>query len=293
MNEIEAFLSSLQQKGRSPRTVRVYRTALASLIRFLSRFKRRTLSDIFPKHLVAWQKHLVRTECSAATINLYSRVVQSLFEWQVKADRLFLNPAGSLERPAPGRTLGRCPSAANMKRLLENVSGVSPIDQRDRALLELAYATGARCEEISRIDLTALDLERRTLLVTGKGGDQRVVPLTRAAASAIAAYLKVPRETLLKGRTDQPALFLSQRNGRRLETFAIAGVVSRRGAKVNFVVSPHDFRRAFATHLMMGGASLAHLKDLLGHKDYSHLKAYLRLAPTDFLTAVRNSPLNQ
>jgi site-specific recombinase XerD len=293
MNEIEAFLAMLQEKGRSPRTIQVYRAALANLDRFLGRQKCAGLAETFPKHFVRWQKHLVRTKCSAATINLFSRVAHSLLEWLVDSDRLFFNPASSLERPAPGRTLGRCPSATDMKRLLDGVSGDSPIDQRDRALLELAYATGARCEEISQIDLTAVDMGRRTLLVTGKGGDQRVIPLTRAAASAIAAYLKAPRETLLRGRTEQPALFLSQRNGRRLATFAIAGVVRRRGAKVGLVVSPHDFRRAFATHLLQGGASLAHLKDLLGHKDYSHLKAYLRLAPTDFLTAVRNSPLNQ
>lgn len=293
VEEINCWLAHLEKSGRSPRTRRTYLDALTSLVHFLARYRTARPSDIRPVHLLAWCRQLAKSGCVASTINLYVRAAQYWFEWQVETDRLFFNPAAALERPKPARTLGRCPSEEQMRRLLASVSGSDMQSLRDRALLELAYATGARCEELARLDVGSVDLGGRSVVLRGKGGKERVAPLTTAAIIALRVYAKAARPQLLSGCDDQPAYFLGQRAGRRMATSAIAYVVRRRGALAGLVASPHDIRRAFATHLLNAGASLAHLKDLLGHSGYSHLHQYLKQAPNDMLATVRKSRLNQ
>ena len=293
VEEISRWLSHLEKLGRSPRTVGTYRDALNSLSGFLARKEIAGSSDVRPVHLAAWSRQLGRSGCAASTANLYVRVAQYWFAWLVETDRLFFNPAALLARPKLERTLGRCPSEADMRRLLRSVSGSDVQSLRDRALLELAYSTGGRCEELAHLDTASVDLVRRSVVLHGKGGIERASLLTTEAVIALRAYITTARPQFLRGRGDQTALFVGQRAGRRLATYAIANVVRRRGARVGLVVSPHDIRRAFATHMLNAGANLEYLKDLLGHAGLSHLHHYLKQASTEMLATVRRSPLNQ
>lgn len=293
VEDIERWLAHLQNHGRSPRSLNTYRCAFNRLYQFLLWLKIITSNDIRSDHLTAWSAELAKTGLKASTHNLYIRVIQGWLAWQVETGRLFFSPAETLTRPKQARALGRCPTEAQMRRLLARVSGDSIQSCRDRALLELAYATGARCEELVRFDISSLNLSEGYVLLEGKGGKQRTVPLTTAAIVALKAYLGNARPRLLRGREDQPALFIGQRGGHRVATSAVAFMVKRRGAEVGLKISPHDIRRAFATHLLTGGASVAHLKDLLGHAGYSHLHHYLKQAPGNMFTTVKKSPLNQ
>lgn len=293
VEDFESWLAHLQKHGRSMRSLNAYRCAFNRLWQFLHRGRITTSTDIRADHLAAWSARLTKAGMKPSSRGLYIRVVQNWLTWMADGGQLFFNPAEGLLRPKQVNAFGRCPSEVEMRRLLKHVSGDGIQVVRDRALLELAYSTGARCEEIARLDLASLNLGDGSVRLDGKGGKQRVVPLTRTAFISLKSYLENARPRLLRGREDQPALFVGQRGGERMATSAIAFMVRRRGAEVRLKISPHDIRRAFATHLFMGGAGVAHLKDLLGHAGYSHLHHYLKQAPKDMVTTVRKSPLNR
>ena len=292
MQEVQAWCSHLEHQGRSARTVQTYQAALIDFGRYAARGKIVAPADITPPHLTAWISRLWRTGAKPATVNLYVRVVQGWFDWLVATDRLFLSPAIGLSRPKAIRCFGRCPSLAEMNRLLVAVAGNSMFDLRDRALLEIAYATGARCEELTRLDLTSVNLASRSVVLHGKGGRDRIALLTGPAVAALDLYLASARPKFLRGREDQPALFIGLRAGRRLATAAVAQIVRRRGVRVGLVISPHDIRRAFATHLLNAGAGPAQVRDLLGHVGHGHLHHYLQSSANAALNAARTSVLN-
>lgn len=293
VEDIERWLAHLQHRGCKRRTVRTYRDALMNLNRALLLWGISRTAIIQPETLSIWAAQLTKSGCMPATCDLYIRAVQYWLAWLVEEGFLFSSAAEALPRPKQSRVFGRCPTEADIRRLLAHVAGHDAHSLRDRALLELAYATGARCEEIARLDLSSVILGSRSVILDGKGDKQRSVPLTTTAINALKVYLEKARSDLLCGQKDQPALFIGLPDGQRMATWAIARMVTRRGAEIGLKISPHDIRRAFATHLLNGGASIVHLKDFLGHAGYRHLRHYVKQTPKDMIATVRNSPLNQ
>ena len=165
-------------------------------------------------------------------------------------------------------------------RLLSAGGDGSVLGARNRALLEFLYATGARVTEAVVLDMSALDLEDRTALITGKGNKQRLVPVGRPAVEAIFAYL--PHRMVLKGdRPDPGAVFLNAR-GQRLTRQGIWGIVHRAGERAGIAgekVSPHVLRHSAATHMVEGGADLRTVQELLGHANISTTQVYTRVSP--------------
>ena len=217
---------------------------------------------------------------SAATVAKVSTALRSFFAFLSKEGLLKTNPAARLERPKVSPRLpGQVLTVAEVKRLLAAPS-TEPLGLRDRALIEVLYATGLRRAEVCSLDLCDLDHPEREVRVrNGKGGRSRIVPLTRSAYRQVRHYIELGRPALVTDHVDgHEAMFLSKW-GQRLKLTGLWRAVkaATKTAGIKKEVSPHTLRRSFATHLLKGGASLRHIQALLGHANLNTTAIYLRL----------------
>lgn len=184
------------------------------------------------------------------------------------------NPADEIDGPDPGRRLPRLLTREEIERLLAAPDPRTAAGRRDRAMLELLYATGLRVSELVALELNDLDLETRVLVARGKGSRERIVPVGGPAAEAVRAYLGTARDPLLGGRRSKD-LFVTSRGG-RMTRQGFAKLLGRhcRAAGIRRRVSPHQLRHSFATHLLEGGADLRAVQAMLGHADVSTTQIY-------------------
>ncbi|MFA5057639.1 MAG: tyrosine-type recombinase/integrase [Opitutaceae bacterium] len=288
-----AWIETQRSVDRSPNTLYTYLCALANLRQFLARRQIRNVRLVTFNHLSAWQAHLWKTGCKVATLQMFTLIVRRWFAWQVSTGRLFQSPARTLQPPRVTRPIVRCPCEKDMLRLLRSIKGRGRFALRDRAILETAYATGARLAELAALDLASLDLNGRCVRLYGKGQRERMVPLTRIAVRTLRAYLHRARPRFVQTALGQTALFVGSRGGQRMMTAAFTAVIRKHAKKVGLILTMHDIRRAFATHLLAGGAHPAVVRELLGHRDYTHLHHYLKLHPESAINALRNSRIFQ
>ena len=187
------------------------------------------------------------------------------------------NPADLLAAPKLGSELPAVLAPEQVARLLDRIPASTPLELRDRALFEIAYASGLRAEELVKLDTTSVDFDAEQLRVEGKGDKTRMVPAGEPALAALARYLERARGALSHG-ADEPALFLSK-SGRRLSTSDIRRRLSvwSRHAAMQGAVHPHVLRHSFATHLLEGGADLRTIQELLGHASVSTTQTYTRV----------------
>jgi site-specific recombinase XerD len=186
------------------------------------------------------------------------------------------NPADLLAAPKRARTLPRVLTQEEAAALLDRIPASTPLELRDRALFELAYACGLRAEELVRLDLASVDHEAEEVRVEGKGGGIRLVPVGEPALRTLGRWLDQGRPALR--RDDEPALFLSK-SGRRLSTSDVRRRLQGWGrrAALQAGVHPHALRHSFATHLLDGGADLRAIQELLGHRSISTTQIYTRV----------------
>ena len=191
----------------------------------------------------------------------------------------------------PGELLGaqktweRVPevlSALGAQQLLTSPQAYDSFTLRDRALLELLYATGCRASEVSHLQMRDLHLEEKYCLAHGKGNKERVTPLGEAAVAALREYLKEERVQLAEGVTPPPPWVLLSRSGKRLRREAIWELVKRyaRRSGASAEISPHSLRHSFATHLLAGGADLRQVQELLGHASIATTQIYTHVDQT-------------
>lgn len=177
--------------------------------------------------------------------------------------------------PAPSRRLPKALPVGDVLRLLSSVSANDPRSLRDRALLELLYSSGARISEVVGLDTDDLDHDQRTVLLNGKGGKQRLVPVGKPALEALDAYLVRARPTLAARGRGNPAVFLNSR-GRRLSRQSAWSALKTAAARAGIGedISPHVLRHSFATHLLEGGADVRIVQELLGHASVTTTQVY-------------------
>lgn len=183
-------------------------------------------------------------------------------------------PARAVRPPKPAQRLPKALSISDVDAILAGAGGDDPRGLRDRALLELLYSCGARISEVVSLDVDDLDLSHRTVLLRGKGGKQRLVPVGGPAAEAVETYLVRARPTLAATRSG-PAVFLNARGGRlsRQSAWQILSAAAAR-AGITTAVSPHTLRHSFATHLLEGGADVRVVQELLGHASVTTTQVY-------------------
>ncbi len=212
-----------------------------------------------------------------ATVARKLAAIRGLFDFLVRTERIGQNPADLVSSPKRDQKLPQVLSGEQARTLLERIPARTPLELRDRAMLELAYSCGLRCEEIVLLDVGAFDFESEQLRVLGKGSKERLLPVGEPAQRALRRYLERGRQALADDHRQQ-ALFLSK-SGRRLSNSDVTrrlGLWVREAALAGGV-SPHSLRHSFATHLLEGGADLRTIQELLGHASISTTQVYTRV----------------
>ncbi|MFZ1154302.1 MAG: tyrosine recombinase [Solirubrobacteraceae bacterium] len=246
-------------------------------------------STVGPRDVRRYVARLSEQNLSATTTARKLAAIRALFRSQREHGEIEQSPADLLATPRRASHLPRVLKAPEVARLLDSIPADGPLQMRDRALFELAYACGLRAEEIVSLNTSHVDYDAEQLRVEGKGSKTRFVPAGEVALSAVRVYLERARPALL-GNDEQPALFLS-RSGRRLGTSDVRrrlrAWTTRAGMPAG--VSPHALRHSFATHLLDGGADLRSIQELLGHSSISTTQVYTRVESARLRSAYARS----
>ncbi len=276
---LERFLDALwMERGLSAHTLAAYRADLQGLARWLAGEGRPGLAEARRTDLLAY---LARRVAGGASPRSSARLVSSLrrfYQYLVREGLREEDPSARIEAPRLGRPLPHSLTEAEVEALLDAPDVESTLGLRDRAMLELLYATGLRVSELVALPLTRLNLRQGVVQVSGKGGKERIVPLGEEAAHWLQRYLDEARPALLRGRSSE-VLFVTARGGgmtRQGFWHLIKGHARRAG--ITRPLSPHTLRHAFATHLLNHGADLRVLQLLLGHSDLSTTQIYTHVA---------------
>jgi integrase/recombinase XerD len=275
---VEAFLHHLAvERGSATNTLAAYR---ADLTRYLDHLRARDVDDLaavreadVAAFVPALRSPPLNLAASSAARALAA--VRGLHRFAVRDDLVPVDAARDVTPPALPARLPRALTVDQVEQLLAGCIGDGPGALRDRALLELLYSTGARISEAVGIDLDDLDTAARTVLLRGKGGKERVVPVGRPALAAVDAYLVRARPALATRGRGSPALLLNARGGRLSRQSAwhvLRGAAEASGLTAE--VSPHTLRHCFATHLLAGGADVRVVQELLGHASVSTTQVY-------------------
>jgi integrase/recombinase XerC/integrase/recombinase XerD len=206
--------------------------------------------------------------------------IRAFYGALVRSGTVASNPADLVATPKQDRKLPRVLSREEMQNLLDGIPAGTPLEMRDRAMLELAYSCGLRAEEVVNLKVDSPDFDGERLRIEGKGGKTRLVPMGEPAQAALTRYLERGRRTLV-GVGSEDALLVSK-SGRRLHPSDVRRRLERwvREAAIAGGVSPHALRHSFATHLLEGGADLRSIQELLGHASLSTTQVYTQVEPS-------------
>ncbi len=289
------FLGYLRdQRNYSPATIRAYRSDLRQLGGFLAARSAALAADLSRVDTIAvraWIAWLHQEGESRASIARKLACVRSFFSWLVREGRVAANPARPVRAPKLERKLPRLLSEREVERLLESIEVATLKGKRDRAILELLYATGMRVGEMIALDLEGVDLSERVIIVRGKGRKERQVLFGSRAEQAIRDWLAARRAEKgpAAGRgTD--ALFVNTR-GARLSDRSVRKILEARlrECALKRRISPHGLRHSFATHLLDRGADLRAIQELLGHASLSTTQRYTHVSTEQMLRVYRQA----
>jgi len=277
MDGLREFLAALQtERGASPHTLAAYRRDLAGFTAFLAR-RGRSVGAVRVGDLSEYLAELRRRGLGARSAARHLSAVRGLYRFLLAAGEIRRDPTEHLESPRPPRRLPRTLSIEDAAALVESPDLSAPEGLRDRAMLELLYASGLRASECLALRLEDLNIAAGYVTATGKGNRQRLVPVGAQALKWVERYATTSRPALVK-RGDPGALFVN-RYGRPLSRQALWMVIKRasRRAGVRSAVSPHTLRHSFASHLLERGADLRSVQAMLGHADIATTQIYTHL----------------
>ncbi len=295
---IYRFLQNLRNRNVSAHTLAAYEGDVTQLLRFIAQNKETQLDKIKPADvdvtaIRAFMAHLHRNRISPASAARKLSAVRTFFRFLRREDLVDTDHAALVSSPKQGVTIPSHLTMDEMNHLLEMPDASNPLGRRDRAILELFYASGLRLSELVGLDMESIDVSRKMVRVLGKGRKERLVPFNTATADAIRAYLKDRGAISVssKGvRGARSALFLNYR-GERLSARSVDRLVRRYvaacGAK--FGISPHALRHSFATHLLARGADLRAIQELLGHARLSTTQRYTHVNAAQLINVYKKS----
>ena len=261
------------EKGLAPNTLAAYQRDLRRFEGFCSE-RRVMLLEARSKDLNEFVDSLYRAGLSSRSIARYTASLRNLYVYLMQHGRTSVDPTAELVAPRQWKQLPRFLALDDVDRLLEAPDASKPLGGRDRAMLQLLYATGLRVSELISVKRNHLNMELGVVRTTGKGGKQRLVPVGRQALVAIQSYLENDRSRILKGKNSE-YLFVTAR-GSLLTRQAFWNLLRRYGLQAGIAgkLSPHVVRHSFATHLLERGADLRSLQIMLGHADISTTQIY-------------------
>ena len=276
--QLAGFLSYLRvERGLSQNTVESYARDLDKFQRFLHKngWEFENAGPLGIRKFLLW---LETQELEARTIARQIVSIRNLYRYLRIEEVVASNPTENLESPRIWKVLPKYLSLEQVETLLSWPSAETPLGIRDRAILEMLYGTGVRVSELASLRVADLNMEEGYVRTLGKGNKQRIVPVGRAAISAVERYFSDSRARLLGSRVS-PYLFVSRR-GSRLTRQSFWLLLSRYGkfAGIPKRITPHLLRHSFATHMLARGADLRSLQMMLGHSDISTTQIYTHVA---------------
>ncbi len=260
------------EKNASVYTVRNYTSDLLEFFDFVSSQGIDSLKDVNKQTLRGYLAHLMEQGKAKSSIARKLSAIRSFYRYLMREEMISASPAATTVSPRLDKRLPSFLTVDEAKRLVESPDISKPQGQRDRALLELLYASGLRVSELVNINVEQVNLAINEIRVWGKGSKERVVLIGTPAANALSVYMSDGRRELLGGKKNN-ALFVN-RYGGRLPARRVQKILEKYSRNINKKVHPHVLRHTFATHLLDGGADLKVVQELLGHADLSSTQIY-------------------
>ncbi len=286
---LERYINYLRyERNASPHTIRNYHSDLLQFRDYLkggdAEAKRRCWRGRRRSTFADSSSSLFESEKKKASIGRKLAAVRAFYKFLAKEGVLAANPAATVSTPKLDKTLPRIMTEEEMNNFLNRVAEAAPkgepIMRRDRAILELLYASGLRVSELAGLDLRSINFGDGMLLVRGKGRKERIVPFGSKARQALEDYLPVREKIMMEAKkSGQTALFLNTK-GARLTTRSVDRLLKKyvKAFGPNVKVSPHSMRHAFASHLLTEGADLRAIQEMLGHKSLSTTQKYTQVS---------------
>lgn len=269
------------ERGLAGNTLTSYERDLRRYEEFLRSNGVTSPDGISPALVRSFSEGLAELGLSPKSIARSLSSVRSFHRFALREELSSADPSKGIDTPRIGSSLPKSIERDRIVAFIESVSGGDAKALRDRALLEVLYASGARISEVADLDAGDLDLEERSMRVQGKGGKERYVPLGYPAVHSVDRYLKLGRPALVLASSSirsESALFLNARGG-RLTRQGLWKIIKARAARAGIAdeISPHVFRHSCATHMLEGGADIRAVQEILGHASLSTTQIYTRV----------------
>lgn len=273
--ELKGYRIYLQaERNASPFTIRNYKGDVGGFLTFLEEEGISSLTEVDRQVLRRYLSWLLERGYVKASIARKLSALRSFYRYLAQQKKVTTDAIASVSSPKPDKHLPSFLTLHEVNRLLAAPDTSTPLGQRDRAMLELLYASGLRVSELVSLDVGQVDLKNREVRVRGKGSKERITLMGKPAAAALNEYLCSGRPTLL-GKEKTLALFVN-RYGKRIVKRGVQLIITKYGKKIGLDkrAFPHLLRHTFATHLLDGGADLRVVQELLGHVNLSTTQVY-------------------
>lgn len=272
------------ERNYSPHTISAYRCDVSGFLEWAGQ-EDVALSDITNKQLRSYMGSLDRAGCAKSTINRKLSSVKAFYKWLVIEGEIETTSVTSVSGPRRPKPLPRRLVPEDIAKLLGVWGGDDAKSLRNKAILELIYASGARISEIARLKIADFDIQEQQIRVMGKGSKERIVPVHSIAVEAVRTYLAESRPILAtKAQSDRETLFLSVRgNAMSADSMRKMFKESLEMAGLDTSYSPHDLRHSFATDMLEGGADLRTVQELLGHSSLSTTQIYTHMSASHLI----------
>lgn len=282
LDEVKDYLHYLTvERGLAANTLQSYERDLKKYTTYLqNELNHSNYNTITRNDIMSFLYHLKDTGKATTTIARTIASIRSFHQFLIREKVAEQDPSVHIETPKTERRLPKILSSAEVDNLMEAPEGNTPFGLRDRAMIELLYATGIRVSEMIQLNLSDAHLTMGFIRCLGKGNKERIIPVGRMASNALTTYIEEARGQLLKKKSTD-ALFLNH-HGNRLTRQGFWKILKKlaRQAKIEKELTPHTLRHSFATHLLENGADLRAVQELLGHVDISTTQIYTHVTKT-------------
>jgi len=275
---VDSYLLHLEvERGLARNTLDSYRRDLTKFVSYLRRHGVIGLEQVDRREIMSFMEGLHNSGRAAATISRNLAAIRSFYGFLSQENLVVKNPSTELDSPKIPKRLPQILTISQINTLLEQPDGITAGGIRDKAMLELLYATGIRVSELVDLNTLDINLEMGFLRCLGKGTKERIVPMGKTAISCIYTYLEKGRGKLIRDSHEQ-AVFVNI-HGRRLTRQGFWKILKKYVRQAGFEddITPHTLRHSFATHLLENGAGLRSVQEMLGHSDISTTQIYTQV----------------
>lgn len=279
-SHLQPFMQYLSgDKGLSPSTLESYGRDISQFLEFTEERGTAAMEEIRRSHIMLYLGALRGAGKATATVNRNTVSLRAYFHFLLKERLIGQDPTLDMETIKPSKKPPMILSIEEIERLLAVPDESAPQGMRDKAMLELLYATGIRVTELISLNVEDVNTGLKFARCSGASGKERVVPIGTIAADCVARYVSGMRDKLLRVNQEEPALFLNSLGG-RLTRQGFWKIIKKhaREARIEQDITPHTLRHSFAAHLLEGGADLRSVQQMLGHSDISTTQIYSGIA---------------